>query len=205
MKGILTFHSETGTEGGYWAFQDEKFMGIPAPDVFKCINCGRIWDKSKQTEEPKVSFSYWIERGPKDKSPEGYRYLSGYMGYDRPQDLPEAPPKEDKNSLNNVWTHALNEITRKCYENGHEGWELLHPNGTWSYEGLHVLENGDSIRVYDKNDPTKLIWEGIVELDKFTVFKDDYEGWWIHNQPKNMKLEEWAKWFLEEWPATLNE
>ena len=26
MKGVLTFHTETGTEGGFWAFQDERFI-----------------------------------------------------------------------------------------------------------------------------------------------------------------------------------
>src|SRR5436305_148031 len=25
LQGSLVFHSETGTEGGYWAFQDEEF------------------------------------------------------------------------------------------------------------------------------------------------------------------------------------
>lgn len=31
MKGVCFFHSETGTEGGFWAFQDEKFMEPPSP------------------------------------------------------------------------------------------------------------------------------------------------------------------------------
>ena len=39
-KGVLVFHSETGTEGGYWAFQDEKFMGIENNDRL-CTRCGR--------------------------------------------------------------------------------------------------------------------------------------------------------------------
>ena len=29
LRGVLEFYSETGTEGGYWAFQDEKFIGLP--------------------------------------------------------------------------------------------------------------------------------------------------------------------------------
>ena len=28
LEGILHLHSETGTEGGYWAFQDSKFISI---------------------------------------------------------------------------------------------------------------------------------------------------------------------------------
>jgi len=26
LEGVLTFHSETGTEGGYWAFQDSRYI-----------------------------------------------------------------------------------------------------------------------------------------------------------------------------------
>jgi len=32
FKGVLTFHSETGTEGGYWGFQDERFITKTAPN-----------------------------------------------------------------------------------------------------------------------------------------------------------------------------
>lgn len=38
MKGVCTFYSETGTEGGYWAFIDSKFMHIP-DDTLICAKC----------------------------------------------------------------------------------------------------------------------------------------------------------------------
>lgn len=28
-QGVLDFHSETGTEGGYWAFMDQRFITPP--------------------------------------------------------------------------------------------------------------------------------------------------------------------------------
>ncbi len=35
LRGVLEFYSETGTEGGHWAFQDEKFIQkVPATIVF---------------------------------------------------------------------------------------------------------------------------------------------------------------------------
>ena len=41
LGGVCTFHSETGTEGGYWAFQDEKFIKRDAPRGY-CKKCG-LW------------------------------------------------------------------------------------------------------------------------------------------------------------------
>ena len=34
--GRLQFHSETGTEGGYWAFQDEQFIHVKGQEVSWC-------------------------------------------------------------------------------------------------------------------------------------------------------------------------
>lgn len=66
--GILHFHSETGTEGGYWAFQDEDYMGLPNFKDHVCSICGRWWDKERHPggvppiESPGVSVSI-VRRG----------------------------------------------------------------------------------------------------------------------------------------------
>ncbi|HHE04567.1 MAG TPA: hypothetical protein ENL19_00730, partial [candidate division WOR-3 bacterium] len=39
LEGILTFHSETGTEGGYWAFQDSRYINYNVPSKY-CNKCG---------------------------------------------------------------------------------------------------------------------------------------------------------------------
>lgn len=39
LEGVLSFHSETGTEGGYWAFQDSRFIQKNVPRGY-CKNCG---------------------------------------------------------------------------------------------------------------------------------------------------------------------
>ncbi|MEA3379234.1 MAG: hypothetical protein U9Q69_06415 [Nanoarchaeota archaeon] len=48
LEGVLFFHSETGTEGGYWAFQDKRFITktLPSFGVFANLN---VWDL-KDTE-----------------------------------------------------------------------------------------------------------------------------------------------------------
>ncbi len=39
LEGILFLHSETGTEGGYWAFQDSRYIQKNVPRGY-CKNCG---------------------------------------------------------------------------------------------------------------------------------------------------------------------
>lgn len=203
-NGVLHFHSETGTEGGYWAFQDEKFIDLPDPHNYSCTGCGRCWNKSKTTEEPKPSFAYWIERDENDRSPEGYRYASGYMSYDAPRnDLPEAPPYDDKNSFNYKFIHTGNERARDCYENGHKGWKLINPNGTWSYEGLHVLKDGDELTIYSKKNKEKVLWEGEISLKQHNLFTEHTSRLWIHADQKGINRETWANYFFKEYPAKL--
>ncbi|MBU4421629.1 hypothetical protein L6259_03030 [Candidatus Parcubacteria bacterium] len=40
LKGVCHFHSETGSGGGYWAFQDKKFIQKNVPRGY-CKKCGR--------------------------------------------------------------------------------------------------------------------------------------------------------------------
>ncbi len=39
LEGILFLYSETGTEGGYWAFQESKYIQKDVPMGY-CKNCG---------------------------------------------------------------------------------------------------------------------------------------------------------------------
>jgi hypothetical protein len=46
LKGVCCFHSETGTEGGYWAFQDSRFITKNVPRPY-CRKCGKYLDPQK--------------------------------------------------------------------------------------------------------------------------------------------------------------
>lgn len=48
------FESSTGTEGGWWAFQDDGYRGIRDDEVFRCERCGLWWDKKKNPQAPPV-------------------------------------------------------------------------------------------------------------------------------------------------------
>lgn len=198
IKGVTTFHSETGTEGGYWAVQDEKFMGIPNDDL-RCSRCGRIWQKERYPEPPPPSFTYWRDMEGQ-RSPEGYAYSSGYAAYDEPHsDLPTTPGVEG--DFNDVFTKESNATSLECYVAGEHVWEPEFPTGMWSYEGLHVLKNGDHLRVFDKDDPTKLIWEGDIQLDPVGLFQEHAYNFWIHADQHGQDREAWAALFLEEHPC----
>jgi hypothetical protein len=158
FKGILHFHSETGTEGGFWAFQDEQFMGLHtegSDNALNCAKCGRI----KSKDEP-------------DPAP-----------------LPRTP--EDS-----VWFPA------ECGKDNHD-WRPMYPEGMWSYEGLHVLHDGDYLTVYSPTDPGKVEWQGTIDLKQFPLFTEDAGGLWIHAEQRGIDRLEWARMFFQEWPAEL--
>jgi hypothetical protein len=52
MKGVVHFYSETGTEGGYWAFQDEAYIGLENPEE-RCEECGIMRSYFERTKEEK--------------------------------------------------------------------------------------------------------------------------------------------------------
>ena len=103
LNGLCVFHSETGTEGGFWAFQDERFI----------------------------------------------------------------------------------EPTR------------------YSYDGLHILVDGDKLTIYSKDSSKSVVWSGIISLIPYPAFTEDVEGLWIHSDQRGVKRKEWAKFFCDEFPAEL--
>ncbi|MDP2695647.1 MAG: hypothetical protein Q8O87_00105 [bacterium] len=103
LKGICYFHSETGTEGGYWAFQDSRHI-----------------------------------------SSEG-----------------------------------------------------------WSYDGLHILEDGDSLTIFSPDDPSQIVWSGTISLHQYPSSIESVSGFWIHADQRGVDREIWARYFFDEYPAEL--
>jgi hypothetical protein len=74
----------------------------------------------------------------------------------------------------------------------------------WSYDGLHVLKNGDKLTIFDKNDPNKVIWSGVVDLQLLGLFQETApDGQWIHADQNGVDRITWATWFLNQHPAHL--
>ncbi len=53
LKGVLFLHSETGTEGGYWAFQDQRFINKITPSYGVFTN-QTVWDSKNPERKGKT-------------------------------------------------------------------------------------------------------------------------------------------------------
>lgn len=154
LEGALEFYSETGTEGGYWAFQDKKFI-TPNTTLFTCKKCGLMWDKEKDSSD----------------------HLKNATGKASFKTNVFCPPEE----------HEFN---------------LSCPN-FHSYEGLHVLKNGDHLTIYCEEDPERVLWSGVISLKQHPLFTQDAFGFWIHADQEGMDREAWATYFFKNYPAKL--
>ena len=77
------------------------------------------------------------------------------------------------------------------------------PDGKWLYEGLHILEDGDHLTIFSKENPAEELWSGVISLIRYDVFREHARGFWIHADQIGIPREQWALWFLNEHPGTL--
>lgn len=159
LKGICHFFSETGTEGGDWAFQDERYIQKDVAHGW-CKKCGKVLMPQ-----------------------------SGPLQLVRVEQITEETVMRDGKIVERP----------DCPDNAHE--ENI--GESWSYEGLHCLENGDRLTIYSKDNPAEVVWAGVIKLKQYSLFTEHAFGFWIHADQKGMEREVWAKWFLEGNPAML--
>ncbi|HEY0010313.1 MAG TPA: hypothetical protein VGB97_00160 [Candidatus Paceibacterota bacterium] len=154
LTGVLHVHAETGSEGGFWAFQDDRFI-TENTTRFTCKQCHLYWDKSAETEEQV------LEKAAKHGS----------------------------------------EKQRTCEHQ----FEVVSPMN-WSYEGQRILATGDRLKIFSKDDPACVIWEGEVNVkNQDTAHYDksgDFAGYGMHAEPVDLP-EEWPEWFSGGYRAEL--
>lgn len=66
------------------------------------------------------------------------------------------------------------------------------PNGKWSHKGLHILEDGDHLTIYSKDNPQEEVWSGVISLRQCRPFTQ-----------KGINKRTWTKWFFRGLPAKL--
>ena len=81
------------------------------------------------------------------------------------------------------------------FETGTEGviWSV-YEDGRTGYDGLNCLADGDYLRIFDKEDPTKVVWEGIIDLEWERNYRkyplnpkygqQEVGGFWVHGIQK---------------------
>lgn len=79
-----------------------------------------------------------------------------------------------------------------------------------SYEGLHVLKNGDRLKVY--GEAKAVVWEGVVKLEYKRRWREfpnspygggqqEIWGFWVHGFQDGLEPEAWARWFFDGYSA----
>lgn len=224
LRGVLHLFSETGTEGGHWAFQDEAHITREAPEwgVFEgqavFDHDGRsgktigAWHQDGRTvadpmhsdpDYPLSSLFRGQDRGDRDAD----RRLMERWGFEihylekRPGDVPGGTPGTSRRSglskgdmvvAHVQWEDGSREMRRSD--------TLLQE--CWSYEGLHVLEDGDHLTIFE-GDGNTIAWEGEIKLIRHPLFTEVASGMWIHADQEGIDRDVWATYFFEGRPARL--
>ena len=114
-----------------------------------------------------------------------------------PQSEPNRPYGIPQNGLTRVtveWNDGTIEYRRKSDT-------LLVES--WSYEGLHILKNGDKLKIFDPVEKS-IIWDGIIDLKQYNLFTEyTANGCFIRADQKNISREKWANYFFNKYPAQL--
>ena len=74
----------------------------------------------------------------------------------------------------------------------------------WSYEGLHLLKDGDHLTIYHPDNNNE-VWSGVIALKQHPLFTEDASGLWIHADQIGMDREVWAEYFFKGYHAKLKQ
>lgn len=97
-----------------------------------------------------------------------------------------------------IRTGKLPEIP-ECADDAHEE----EVGDAWSYEGLHILKDGDFLQIFSPDDPSRVIWQGVISLIQYDSFTEHAFGCWIHADQQGTPRETWAEWSFKGYPAKL--
>lgn len=197
ITGRLFLHSETGTEGGWWAIQDDKFITPPAetPHTSVCKTCSYMWDFGHGKPEPVPSFTYYRD----DWEADGKKYMGGYY---RSEEYIEGGRTwfrgEEPGSFNDVWTRVGNQRALICQEYGHV-WESMEPQESWSYEGLNYIQSGDRLEILTESGEVDFTIdvELVEQYDQYAAGARHANGWVIHSYPteESYDFDKWCALF----------
>jgi hypothetical protein len=260
LEGVLHLHSETGTEGGYWTFQDQRFISkttpsfgvyanqtvwasndpkrkgklqddvevflkeewLPLPDpmtkdpdyIVSSLFCGEKRGNPKADKRLMEKYGFKIkyaadrmnERHGKGNwhledpstavTSDGTRW--GYGG--TPSTKPQRPYGVPQNGLTRATVEWEDDLIDCVIEPGRLSNTIL--IASWSYEGLHVLKDGDHLTIYHP-DSNKKVWSGVINLKQHELFSEDASGYWIHADQIGINREIWAEYFFENYSAKL--
>lgn len=207
LKGVLHFHSETGTEGGYWAFQDERFIH------YKPLGLGAqpgvsVHDKADRSRRGRIERA-WKADGRPLPDPVVNDAFMDLLGKNISGEVKGEEFSRRMDEIDALPTYHAEPGEKICVE---VRWQ----DGTteerlaetllvqrWEYQGLYYLGNGDRLTIYEKDNPAAVRWEGVIRLKQHKLFTETIHNMWIHADMKGWNREDWAKLFFDGYPAEL--
>jgi hypothetical protein len=74
----------------------------------------------------------------------------------------------------------------------------------WSWDGAHIIKDGDILTIFDKDDSTKKVWSGNIKLKQYESVKCPPNTLTpIISKQKDIKRARWISWFVNKHPAKL--
>jgi hypothetical protein len=226
LRGRLSFHAETGTEGGYWAFQDERFVHHVPPE-YGVYNRERVWDAAQPQRQGRAQEAVEVLMGDDwlpfpDPIQNDPLYYESSLFKGQPQGSREADAQLAEKygfelEYGNMGTPKTTPWRPYGISRGQPTRaDILWEDGEreqrrsetllverWEYEGLHLLKTGDVLTIFEQDTPQKVRWQGEIELVQLPLFTEDALGYWIHADMKGWVREEWAQLFFDGYPAEL--
>ena len=76
--------------------------------------------------------------------------------------------------------------------------------GKTGNDAIHILNDGDTLIIFDRVDPQEIVWHGDVEFDRYPRFEIPiHADIWVQYLQVGVTLELWGSWFSNENPAIL--
>jgi len=110
----------------------------------------------------------------------------------------------------------INGVGEAYWETGTEGvlWAIEDPDPKKvAYDQLYILQNGDDLTIFDRDDQNIVRWHGTVDLEyqshqEHAPANPDYVGQaiynhWVHGLQRDLDAETWARYFFERHPMRL--
>lgn len=254
--GVLHLFSESGTEGGYWALQDERFINKTQAN-YGVFGNKAVFDASNPTRKGRTQEKAEILHGSRwDPLPDPVQEEPDYLKSSLFRGEQSGDREADQRLMDKYGFTIQYAADRMDEEYGKNNWRLENPHtavtsdgtrvafggtpsttpdrpyglrlgditknnvewedGTieerlsttllqeqWSYDGLHILKDGDKLTIYDKYKPDQVIWEGEISLQQYGLFTQDAFGMWIHTDQQGIERNTWAEWFFNDYRARL--
>lgn len=167
--GVTHFYSETGTEGGYWAFQDEAHVKLEPPS-YGVFARTRVWD-AHDPERSGVVKSITDLKGKSVVSIRRGQVVLARVDWNDGESEDDVPVPSDR-LLVERWSY--------------EGLSVLRDGDYLVIYDTDPRERADS----------EVLWEGEIDLRRFDLFTEDARGMWIHAEQTGEDRDEWADLFF---------